>query len=528
MRTLKLLFLFLPAFTLHGQVSIRPIEKMEALFFLMENFYVEDVDMQEMAEHGLRSILKELDPHSYFMSAKEVQESEEQLGGNFEGIGIQFNIHHDTILVVSPISGGPSERAGIRSGDRIVTINDTVVAGKKITNNDVFKWLRGPKGTEVILGIQRRGERKLIPFKIIRDKIPVFSVDAVYMATPEIGYIKINRFSSTTVTEFREGLARLKAEGCQHLILDLSDNSGGYLHAAVELADEFLPAGELIVYTEGLRSERKNYSATSRGGFLSGRVVVVINEGSASASEIVSGAIQDLDRGLVVGRRSFGKGLVQNSFPLPDGSAIRLTTSRYYTPSGRFIQSPYDGGTEKYFEDLYSRFQNGELSSPEKIDFPDSLMYRTRNNRVVYGGGGIMPDYFIPIDTSFFTGFLTEVSRKNLLNETILNYVETRRSNLLERFPTSKDFTSGYNASDEIWDKFLSEVKKAELEVKDEDIEKSRDWIESRLKGLLAQNLYSRDGFFMVVNQTDPAIQKALEILTTGWPKGFGAKAGKR
>jgi carboxyl-terminal processing protease len=527
MRKIFCFSLFFSFFSLNGQVGIRPIEKMEALFFLMENFYVEEVDMQEMAEHGLRSILKELDPHSYFMSAKEVQESDEQLGGNFEGIGIQFNIHHDTILVVSPISGGPSEKAGIRSGDRIVTINDTLVAGKKITNSDVFRWLRGAKGTEVILGIQRRGEKSLISYKIIRDKIPVYSVDAVYMAAPGVGYIKINRFSSTTVNEFKEGLAKLKEQGCENLILDLSDNSGGYLHAAVDLADEFLSSGELIVYTEGLRSERKNYNATFKGGFLNGRIVVIINEGSASASEIVSGAIQDLDRGLVVGRRSFGKGLVQNSFPLPDGSAIRLTTSRYYTPSGRFIQAPYDGGTEKYFEDLYSRFQNGELSSPEKINFPDSLMFRTRNNRVVYGGGGIMPDYFIPIDTTFFTGFLTEVSRKNLLNETILNYVEFRRETLLQSYPSLPEFAAKYDASAEIWSSFLAEVSKAEIEVSEEDMAKSKDWLASRLKGLLAQNLFTRDGFFMVVNQTDPSFMKALELITSTWPKGFGAKPGK-
>jgi carboxyl-terminal processing protease len=507
------IFLFLSPVHGFAQIETRPVEKVEALFYFLENFYVEDVNLQDAAENALKAVLKELDPHSYYMSPKEVKESEEQLGGNFEGIGIQFNIHHDTILVVSPISGGPSEKAGIRSGDKIITINDTLVAGTQITNSDVFRWLRGPKGTRVILGIQRIGEKKLLPFTIIRDKIPVYSVDAVYMAAPSIGYIKINRFSGTTVSEFKAGIDKLKLQGCKDLILDLSDNSGGYLHAAVELADEFFPAGELVVYTEGRKSPRKDYKTSSRGGFLSGKLVILINEGSASAAEIVAGAVQDLDRGLLIGRRSFGKGLVQNGFPMPDGSAIRLTIARYFTPSGRFIQAPYESGTEKYFEDLYSRFKNGELTNPELIKFPDSLKFQTRNKRIVYGGGGIMPDYFIPIDTSFFSSYLNEVSRKNLLYETMLDFIETARDSLKNLYSTEDAFIEGFNPKDALWPKFISTVEKAEIVVSEEDASKSNEWILIRLKALTAQNLYTRDAFFKVVNKAEESYLKAIEIL---------------
>ncbi len=514
------LSLLLSVFTLGlwAQPASNPREKMEVLFYFLQNYYLEPVDLDEAAENGIRAILKELDPHSYYLSLKELKASEEQLVGNFEGIGIQFNIHNDTLLVVSPISGGPSEKVGIRSGDKIVRINDTLIAGRPISNQDVYRWLRGPKGSQVKLGILRRGEKKPMDFTVTRDKIPVFSLDAAYMASPTTGYIKLNRFSETTVREFKEALGKLKARGAFNLILDLQDNAGGYLNAAVELADEFLKSGELIVYTEGRTEKRTDYKATMRGGFETGRVVVLINEGSASASEIVSGAIQDLDRGVIIGRRSFGKGLVQNTFPLPDGSAVRLTTARYFTPSGRFIQAPYDGGTEKYFEDLYGRFRNGELTQPEQIKFPDSLQYRTRKKRIVYGGGGIMPDYFIPLDTTFLTDFLTEVSRKNLMYDFSITFVDDQRERLMSTYPTFKVFQEKFKASSQLWPEFMKACKAKGITPEAKEVETSKAWMETRLLALVAQNLYGRDAFFEVINQTDSAYLKALELLEKGWP----------
>ena len=491
----------------------RPIDKLNTLIYYLENFYVDTLNEEKIVESGIEGILKELDPHSYYLTAKELKEADEPLQGNFEGIGIQFNLYRDTIMVVSPISGGPSEKAGIRSGDKIIYINDTLVAGKKITNNDVFKWLRGKKGTKVELKIMRKGEKDLINFTIIRDKIPVFSVDAAYMAAPEIGYIKINRFSNTTMDEYRKGMEKLKAQGAKHLILDLTDNSGGYLHAAVDLADEFLKSGELIVYTQGVNSPRKDYYATAKGGFHEGKLVVIINEGSASASEIVSGAIQDLDRGVIIGRRSFGKGLVQNTFPFPDGSAVRITTSRYYTPSGRFIQAPYDQGVEKYYEDLYSRFKNGQLTDEKNIKFPDSLKYQTRNKRTVYGGGGIMPDVFLPLDTSFYSDFLMNLTKANVINDFCIDYVEQHRDKLKTSYPSFEEFEKNFIEEETMWNEFLAFAKSKKIEAKEESIATSKSWLKVRLKAGIAQNHWGREEFFRIWNAHDSSFKKAIEII---------------
>lgn len=491
----------------------RPIEKLNALIYYLENFYVDTLNEEKIVETGIKSILHELDPHSYYLTAKELKEADEPLQGNFEGIGIQFNLYHDTIMVVSTISGGPSEKAGLRSGDKIIYINDTLVAGKKITNNDVFKWLRGKKGSKVELKIKRKGEKDLIKFTIIRDKIPVFSVDASYMAAPEIGYIKINRFSNTTMDEFKKGVEKLKGMGAKHLILDLSDNSGGYLHTAVDLADEFLKSGDLIVYTEGVNSPRKNYYATAKGDFHEGKLVVIINEGSASASEIVSGAIQDLDRGVIIGRRSFGKGLVQNTFPFPDGSAVRITTSRYYTPSGRFIQAPYDQGVEKYYEDLYSRFKNGQLTDEKNIKFPDSLKFQTRNKRTVYGGGGIMPDLFLPLDTSFYSDFLMDLTKENVINDFCIEYVDKHRESIKKSYPTFEDFEKNFREEETMWNEFLQFAKSKKVEGKEESIKISKPWLMVRLKAGIAQNQWGREEFFRIWNANDAAFKKAIEII---------------
>lgn len=511
---LGILILFVASCQVMAQQPFYPSDKINALMFYLDGYYVDTLNESELADKAIVKLLEELDPHSYYLSAKELKESEEPLQGNFEGIGIQFNIYKDTILVVSPISGGPSEKLGIRSGDKFIYIDDSLVAGKKITNNDVFKKLRGKKGTKVNVKVLRSGEKDLLSFDIIRDKIPIFSVDASYMIAPGVGYIKVNRFAATTAEECRAGILQLKAEGATSLILDLSDNSGGYLTAAVDLADEFLKSGELLVYTEGTHSPRQDYKATARGNFETGKVIVLINEGSASASEIVSGALQDLDRAVIVGRRSFGKGLVQNTFPFPDGSAVRLTTARYFTPSGRFIQSPYGEGSEKYYENLYSRFKNGELTDAHTIEFPDSLKYTTRNKRVVYGGGGIMPDYFIALDTSFYSDYLINLNRKNVFYDYALEYVLKNRESLLASYPDYTAFATSFDLNDEMLEAFQAFGTSKEVTFDLDQWTVSEKFIRMRIKAAIASDLYDRAAFFKVYNSYDPTIQKALEIIS--------------
>ena len=364
------------------------IQKLGALLQMIDYYYVDTVNKTKLVDDGIRAILKDCDPHSQYIPASELKEMNEPLVGKFEGVGIQFNILEDTIMVTQTIAGGPSEKLGIRPGDRIVNIDGKKVAGVKITNKDVISKLRGDKGTKVKVDMYRRGEAELLTFDITRDKIPLFSVDASYKIEPDIGYIKISRFADNTVEEFKEALAKLKSQGVKSLILDLTSNGGGYLNRAHQLADEFLSDGKRIVYTEGRSQSREDYFSTAAGGWEKGKLVVMINEYSASASEIVSGAIQDWDRGLIVGRRSFGKGLVQKPYSLPDGSAVRLTVARYYTPSGRCIQKSYQEGDEEYSDDISNRFKHGELYHADSIKFNDSLKYTTNAKRVVYGGGG--------------------------------------------------------------------------------------------------------------------------------------------
>ncbi len=487
--------------------------KIDELINFLKVHYVDTVNSNQMYEDALKGILKELDPHSYYLSVKELKESNEPLQGNFEGVGIQFNIFHDTIMVVSPISGGPSEKVGIKSGDKIVMINDTLVAGVKVTNQDVYKKLRGKKGTKVRMKVMRRGEKELIEFTVTRDKIPVFSVDASYLAAPGVGYIKVNRFSSTTMSEFKEAWKELANKGAKDLILDLTDNSGGYLHAAVELADEFLSSGEMIVYTEGRTSARKDYTSTSFGSIQQGKLVVMIDEGSASASEIVSGAIQDHDRGIIVGRRSYGKGLVQNTYSFSDGSAVRLTTARYYTPSGRFIQKPYENGVDKYYEDLKERYKNGELSDPDKIKFPDSLKHYTDNKRLVFGGGGIMPDLFIPIDTTMITDLLTDLNRKNVINEFCLDQVDRNRDNLKKTYPTFEDFEKNFDVEKLIWPDFVKFAESKEIVFDKKQLKRSQDFIYMRIKAGFAQDLWGREEFYRVWNSRNDVFLKAVEVI---------------
>lgn len=492
-------------------------EKFNTLLYYIESMYVDSTNTEDLVEHAIREMLEELDPHSVYISKEELQEANEPLNGSFEGIGIQFNIVKDTIYVITPISGGPSEKLGILAGDKIVEVEGEPVAGIGITNNDVRKLLKGPKGTRVAVGIQRKGERNLLDFTITRDKIPIFSVDATFMIDDDIGYIKVNRFAKTTMRELRTAMTQLKGEGMEQLILDLQGNGGGLLSTAIDMADEFLSDDKLIVYTEGRSFPREDTHGSRDGSFEKGNLIVLVDEGSASASEIVSGAVQDWDRGLIVGRRSFGKGLVQRPVPLPDGSAVRLTVQKYYTPSGRCIQKSYEEGVEAYRSEKYDRYLNGELHSMEGIDLPDSLRYETKlKKRTVYGGGGILPDVFVPIDTTYRSDFFSSLLRKGIANDFALDYVDPIRDELLAQYPTTNEFVDKFEISQEMMDELLEFAKESEVEFDEEQYAMSEFAIKTRLKALIGRNLYDYSAFYKVVNVLNPSYRRAVEILQDG------------
>ncbi|MFT4594821.1 MAG: carboxyl-terminal processing protease [Bacteroidia bacterium] len=510
--------------------------KFDDVLNLIEDKYVDSPDYDMLVDEAIVGMVTELDPHSEYMTAEEYKKMSEPLSGNFEGIGVQFNILKDTIAVVSPISGGPSERLGIRSGDKIVEIEDTVVAGIGITNRDVINKLRGDKGTKVRVKIYRRGVRELVEYTIERDKIPIYSLDASYMLTPEIGYIKLNRFSQSTMREFHEGLDELLPQGMQHLVLDLRGNSGGYLNTSIQLSDEFLKDKELVVYTEGVSNPKREHFATNRGRFEKGKLVVLIDEGSASASEIVSGAIQDHDRGLIIGRRSFGKGLVQRPFKLRDGSTLKLTTARYYTPAGRCIQRPYEEGNEEYRKENTRRTANGEFFSIDSATINKEEKFLTDNKRVVYAGGGILPDIFIPVDTTENSDFLRDLLRNGLFYQYVNEYVDANREELNAKYPDFDAFQSGFNQEDKMVGDFLAFAEKEMLPKDDEDQteeeklkakEKAEDFISNkeeglkasdkiirtRLKALLARTMWQTEAFYRVFNAQDDGVAKAIESI---------------
>ena len=487
-------------------------EKMEAALSIISTQYVDDLDAKKVVEDGITGILKQLDPHSSYISPKNVEAETQKLASEFEGIGIQFNILHDTIIVISPISGGPSEKLGIVSGDKIIQIDGENVAGTGIENQGVRDRLLGDKGTKVDVSIKRHGVKKLLDFTITRDKIPMYSLDAQYMVTPETGYIKVNRFAAGTADEFRGALKDLKKQGMEHLILDLTGNGGGYLYAAFEMADEFLDWGKMIVYTEGNASPKRELRASSRGNFESGKLIVLIDEGSASASEIVTGAVQDWDRGLVIGRRSFGKGLVQKPYKLPDGSEIRLTIARYYTPTGRSIQKPYDEGKEAYYKETFERFEHGELTSMDSVDFPDSLKYYTPNERVVYGGGGIMPDIFIGIDTAHNSDYLRTVTRKGIPYQFALEYVDQHRAELNEKYEDVHKFKRKFDRR-KVVDDFVAFAEKKGIEEDKKGLERSESLLQHQISALVARNLYGVDAYYQVFNEYRPEFQKAVEVI---------------
>ncbi len=491
--------------------------KLESLLYHIDRMYVDEVNKDELVEAAIVRMLEQLDPHSVYIPKEELEEVNEPLKGNFDGIGVQFNLVRDTIYVVDAIAGGPSERLGIRSGDRIITINDTVVAGVGFRNSDVMSRLRGRKGTKVKVGIQRRAEPDLLEFVITRDKIPIFSVEAAYMATPKVGYIKVSRFSATTMKEFRSKLGELRSAGMQDLILDLQGNGGGYLRTAIEMADEFLGDRRLIVYTEGRNAPRDETFATKEGGFEKGRLVVLVDEGSASASEIVSGAVQDWDRGLIVGRRSFGKGLVQRPVMLPDGSAVRLTISRYFTPSGRCIQKSYEEGVEAYQREKNQRLLSGELTSADSLHPADTVKYYTMNKRVVYGGGGISPDIFVPIDTSQSSNYFGQLVRRGALNTFALQYVDQHRSELLRAHPDARHFLGSFMVTDDLRKDLVAHGAREGIEPDENGIARSLELLDTRLKALIARDLWDTSAYWMVINAENPvdrSFQRALDALT--------------
>lgn len=488
--------------------------KLDYALEIIKYYYVDTVNDKKLTEEAMKAMIKELDPHSVYIPLEEMREMNEPLVGKFEGVGIQFNIHNDTIMVTQPIPGGPSDKLGIRAGDRIVKIDDQNVAGIKITNNDVLKKLRGDKGTKVKVAIYRRSLPDLVEYTITRDQIPLFSVDAAYVVAPQVGYIKISRFADSTVEEFKKALEKLKAQGITSLILDLQGNGGGYLNRAVELADEFLSDGKKIVFTRGRNSPSEDYTSTTTGGWEKGKVAVLIDESSASASEIVSGAIQDWDRGLIIGRRSFGKGLVQKPYQLPDGSVIRLTVAHYYTPSGRCIQKPYELGDEDDYEmDLNNRYKHGELFNADSIHFADTTRYFTNAKRVVKGGGGIMPDVFVPLDTTLSSMYYSDLLRKGALNDFTLTYTDNNRNQLLKDYPNISAFREKFHPEGAFINEFLSFAGKQDVKFDSTGYKLSGPLILLQLKALVARNLWDTDAYFEVINDLNLALQKSIEAI---------------
>ena len=492
-------------------------QKFNTLLYYMDQLYVEDTDMKSLVETAIVNMLEEMDPHSVYIPAEELQAADEPLNGNFEGVGIQFNIFRDTIMVVSPIPGGPSEKLGIMAGDRIVMVDGEVVAGTGVTNKDVQRLLKGPKGTLVTVGIKRGNDPELLTFEIIRDKIPIYSVDASFMVAPGIGYVKVNRFSKSTMSELYIAFAKLKQAGMEDLILDLQGNGGGMLRTAIQMADEFLSEQKLIVYTEGRSFPRDDTYARIPGRFEQGRLVVLIDQGSASASEIVSGAVQDWDRGLIVGRRSFGKGLVQRPVNLPDGSAVRLTVQKYYTPAGRCIQKPYDEGVDAYRMEKFDRYETGEMMSLDSLDLPDSLKYETRlRGRTVYGGGGIVPDVFVPLDTTDNSAYFSSILRKGLDNRYALAYVDSLRAELEVAYPTEDTFLEAFEVTDGMLEAFQRFASAEGVEFNEGDWSTSGNAIALRLKAMMGRNLLEQSTFYRVISGLNESLERAIEILQDG------------
>ena len=491
-----------------------PLRKLQIAELAIKSLYVDSVDEKKLVEDGIRGMLEKLDPHSSYSTPKEVKALNEPLAGNFEGIGVQFNMIEDTLLVIQPVTGGPSEKVGIVAGDRIVSVNDSAIAGVKMAKEEIMRRLRGPKGTKVVLGIVRRGIPDVITFKVTRDKIPVNTIDATYMIRPGVGYVRIGSFGAATHSEFIESIAKLKEQGMRDLILDLQGNGGGYLQAAVDIANELLPKNDLIVYTSGRRVPRMEYRAKGDGFLQDGKIVVLVDEYTASAAEIVTGAVQDQDRGTVVGRRTFGKGLVQRPIDLPDGSMIRLTIAHYYTPAGRCIQKPYEKGkADDYAMDVYNRLKHGELTNADSIHFADSLKcFTLRKRRTVYGGGGIMPDHFVPLDTLAYTNLHRQLSARSFIINTNLKYVDKHRKELKKCYTSFEDFKQNFVFPKDEIDAMIAEAEKSNLKPKDkEELEKTLPRLSLQLKALVARDLWDMSEYFAIMNEDSEIVRKGIE-----------------
>lgn len=527
--------LTLTAFAQRDSEMIR-LRKLNMARTAIEALYVDTVNADKLVEDAIRGMLEKLDPHSAYSDPKETKAMNEPLNGSFEGIGVQFNMVDDTLMVIQPVSKGPSEKVGIVAGDRIVAVADTAIAGVKMSKEEIMRRLRGPKGTIARLKVVRHGISDTLRFDVVRDKIPVFSIDATYMLRPGIGYIRIGNFSATTYDELMQSLEKLKAQGMKDLVLDLQSNGGGYLQAAVDVAGEFLERGDLIVYTDGRSVPHHDYKAGGNGAFRQSpstsssspttlsdplqasenRVVVLVDQFSASAAEIVTGAIQDQDRGIVVGRRTFGKGLVQRPIELPDGSMIRLTIAHYYTPSGRCIQKPYEKGNKKsYDQDIVNRLKSGELTNEDSIHVADSLRFETlRLHRTVYGGGGIMPDYFVAQDTAHYTRLHRELAAKSIIIQQNLHYVDDHRKQLQKKYSTFSEFQQNFTVPKELIDGVISEGEKQGIKAKDDDeLQKTLPTLTLQLKALIARDIWDMSEYYAIMNEDNEIVQKAIELL---------------
>lgn len=502
--------------------ALAPQAKLNYAEQAISQYYVDEVDEDKLVESAIRSMLEELDPHSSYSTAEETKELNEPLEGNFSGIGITFNMNKDTLYVIQTVGGGPSEKVGILAGDRIIAVNDTSIAGRKMKNSDIMKRLRGPKDTQVDVKVLRRnaGVYDTIDFRITRADIPIYSIDAAYMVDPKTGYIRINRFAAETNNEFIKAVKDLQKQGMQQLILDLVDNGGGYLNAAVDILGEILEPGQDAVYTEGRRQPRYDYKAHPKSGkslLKDGRLVVMVNQFSASASEITSGAIQDWDRGVIVGRRTFGKGLVQRPIPFPDGSMIRLTVAHYYTPTGRDIQKPYKNGEgDEYRKDIIDRFNSGELMHADSIKYIDSLKVNTlKYGRTIYGGGGISPDVFVPLDTTDYTKYYRDVMAKGALNQFAIKYIDQHRKELKSKYKTDNEYVKDFEVTPEMLREMFDIAEKEGVEYNEEQAKQSEPLFKMIIKGLIGRDIYEQATYSKVFNGYDPIFREALRIINS-------------
>ena len=519
----KILFVvgigLLLSLSINAQRSISMPKSMQKLLnaeYAITSLYVDSVNEDKLIEDAIKGMLESLDPHSSYTDAKETKELEEPLQGEFSGVGIQFNMSSDTLYVIQTVPGGPSERVGVLAGDRIIYVNDTTIAGVKMKNSDIQKRLRGKKGTQVTIKVKRPGVKELITFRITRDNIPLHSIDAKYMLDERTGYLRISRFGAKTHDEMMEALHELTKQGMTQLIIDLNDNGGGYLNAAIDMCNEFLDRGQLMVYTEGDNSPRNEANANGWGNYKDLHMVVMVNQYSASAAEIFAGAMQDWDRAVIVGRRTFGKGLVQRPFKFEDGSMMRLTVARYYTPSGRCIQKPYSRGDKKAYEhELLDRANEGEYYSLDSIQFNDSLRYTTRlNGRTIYGGGGVMPDVFVPVDTSEYSTYYRDLTAKGIINQYVIGYVDKNRKAIARQYKTVKDFDNGFMVSDDMMREFIARGEQDSVKYDEEKYRTSEQLLKDIIKGLIARDVYGdQSAYSIVINHRNRDLQAALAVL---------------